>query len=419
MYDIIRSISVFSKSKNKQYNCGKKRFFVRRRNMKVLILGSSAAGLACAEALRQKSDAEITIIGKESYKPYYRPALSHMILSNDLPSRFYLKPDSYYKDNNIKLVLDTEVTAIDRQNKKIYTNTGQEILYTKLVIALGSSNFVPPLQGVDKKGVFNLKYYSDLLKLNEYATNKQNITIIGGGLLGIEAAWAFKKAGKSVTIVEFLDRLMANQLSPAASALVEKEIEASGIRVMTGKSVKQILGDDELMAVLLESGEEVPTDILFYSIGVRPNISIAKAAGLTVEKGIVVNDKMQTSDNDIYAVGDCCQIGNMVPGIWPLALQTGKIAAENILGTESKLSINPPIALLKALDKGVYSAGFINGGDDYLEITEGDSYKAFAFKEGGLIGINLIADTRLSSKALRLLTEKISKEKLIEILKGN
>lgn len=386
--------------------------------MRVVVIGSSAAGLSFAEAFRKgNGTADITIIGKEKVAPYFRPFLSHMILSENVEERFFLKPENYYEQERIRLCLDSEVVGIDRVEKSVSLKNGEKIAYDKLVLAVGSYNFVPPIPGVDKKGVFDLKYVDDIHCINEYCVQKERITVVGGGLLGIEAAWAFLHAGKKVTILEFAPRLMARQLCEEASQMVKEELEKAGITILLGKSTKEIRGQEAVQEIELESGEVIPTDLLFFSIGVRPNVEIAKHARLEVDRGIVVNANMQTSDEDIYAVGDCSQLGMMVPGIWPMAMQMGKIAAGHLLGQPVAMKMSPPIAILKALDIGVYSAGDITKAEDVLSIREGNDLKYFTFEQGKLTGVNLIGNTKLSSKIPKLLAQGASKAEVENIVK--
>lgn len=386
--------------------------------MKVVIIGSSAAGISCAENLRKNDkDIEITIVGKEKIKPYYRPSLSHMLCSEDVDSRFYMKSETYYEENNINLLLGNCVKEIDRVNKKIILDNTNELYYDKLVLGVGSNNFVPPVEGVQLEGVCNLKFYSDLKNINEYLKNKENIVIIGGGLLGIEAAWAFRKANKKVTILEFSERIMARQLNEKASVLVKKELEKEGINVFTQKSTKCIIGNGKVEKLILESGEELLADMVMFSIGVRPEIALAKNCNLDTNKGILVKETMQTSDPDIYAAGDCAEVNGMCLGIWPMAMQTGKIAAMDILGKSEKFVINPPTTILKALNIGVYSAGDIFSKDEELEQSDAQNYKFFTFKDNVITGINLIGETKLSSKAFSMLSKKMTKDEVLEIIK--
>lgn len=386
--------------------------------MKVIIVGSSAAAVSCAETLRKNDkEMEITIIGREEIKPYYRPFLSHMLCSEEVDARFYLKQDSYYEDSNIKLILGRCVTEIKRDEKKVVMDNNEELSYDKLVLAVGSKNFVPPVEGVKLEGVCNLKFYRDLENINNYLSDKENIVIIGGGLLGIEAAWAFRKAGKKVTMLEFSDRIMARQLNVTASCLVQKELEKEGINVFTQKSTKCIIGNGKVEKLLLESGEEIKADMVMFSIGVRPETSLAANCGLDTNKGIVVKENMKTSDEDIYAAGDCAEINGMCIGIWPMAMQTGKIAAMDILGKSEKFVINPPTTILKALNIGVYSAGDIFNKDEEIEQSDAENYRVFTFKEGVITGINLIGETKLSSKAFSMLSKKMTKEEVLEIIK--
>ena len=386
--------------------------------MKILILGSSAGAISCADTLRKNdSDIQITVAGKEEILPYYRPQLSHMLGEGKIDSRFYLKPENYYKDNNIELLQGKEAVRIDRDAKKVEFSSGESIDYDKLIIAVGSRNFVPPVEGSDLTGVFNLKFYEDMEKINSYMADKSTVTIIGGGLLGIEAAWTLKKTGKNVNVLEFGDRLMARQLSEKASQIVQDELRGEGINVFTQKSTKCIIGNEKVEKIILESGEEIPTDMLMFSVGVRPETGLATGAGIETDRGIVVNENMRTSDEDIYAVGDCAQVNGICLGIWPLAMQTGKIAALDILGKEARFSMNPPAVILKALNTGVYSAGDIYDRDDHIEEQDGSNYRFFTFKNNILTGANLIGETKLSSKIFSMLTNKTTREQFLEIIK--
>lgn len=386
--------------------------------MKVVILGSSAAAISCADTLRKNDkDIAITIVGKEKTMPYYRPHLSHMLCSDEIDKKFYLKDEAFYEEKNINLILGNEAVKIDRDNKNVVLSSGEVLKYDKLVLGVGSNNFVPPVEGIELEGVCNLKFYEDLKNINTYIKDKNRVTIVGGGLLGIEAAWKFKESGKQVTILEFAERLMLRQLNPAASAIVQKELEKEGINVFTQKSTKCIIGEGKVEKILLESGEEIPTDLLMFSIGVRPDTKLAKESGLEINRGIVVKSNMQTSDSDIYAAGDCAEVNGVCLGIWPMAMQTGKIAAMDILNKSLEMVINPPTTILKALNIGVYSAGDISLQDDQIEQTDGENYRLFTFSEDILTGVILIGDIKLSSKVFSMLTKKMNKEQVQEIIK--
>lgn len=391
---------------------------LRRKNMKVLILGSSAGAISCADTLRKNdSDVEITVAGKETILPYYRPQLSHMLCDGKEDKHFYLKAENYYKDKNIELLTGKEAVKIDRDSKSVEFASGENIKYDKLVLAVGSINFVPPVEGSDIPGVFDLKFYDDMENINTYIRDKKTVTIVGGGLLGIEAAWTFRKSGKNVNILEFGDRLMARQLSEKASQIILKELGKEGINVFTQKSTKCIIGSDKVEKIILNSGEEISTDMIMFSVGIRPQIGLASEAGLETDKGIVVKEDMKTSDKDIYAVGDCAQVNGVCLGIWPLAMQTGKVAAMDILGKSIEFTMNPPATILKALDIGVYSAGDVTDKDDEIEILEGENYKLYTFKNNIFTGANLIGETKLSSKIFSMLTKKTTREEFLEIMK--
>lgn len=386
--------------------------------MKTIIIGGSGAGITCADTLRKHdAEMEITVVGKENILPYYRVQLSHMLCKEEVGQGFYLKDRKYYEEKNIDLLIGREVININKFNKEITLDDGTTQKYDKLVFAVGSNNFVPPIEGIQNRGVFNLRNFSDLININTHMKDKQKVVIIGGGLLGIEAAWAFRNAGKDVTILEFAPRLMARQLSEKASELVEAEIRRCGIKVFTGKSTNSIIGNGVVEKLELVSGEIIEADAVLFSIGIRPELKLAKDVELKIDKSIVVNEKMETSEKDIFAIGDCVEVNGLCLGIWPLAVQTGKIAAMSILGKEESFVVNPPMVILKALEIGVYSAGDIYLNDNQIELGDSNNYKLFTFKDNRLTGVNLIGDTKLSTKVMSMLSQGLSKEEVLEKIK--
>lgn len=386
--------------------------------MKTIIIGASGAGMSCAETLRRNNnEMEITVIGKENLMPYYRVQLSHMLCKDNVGQEFYIKKEDHYKENNLNLLIGREAINVDKYKKEVTLDDGSVHSYDKLVIAVGSNNFVPPVEGIQNTGVFNLRNYADLVNINTHMKDKNKVVIIGGGLLGLEAAWAFRNANKEVTILEFAPRLMARQLSEKASELVEEEVRRCGIKVFTGKSTKSIIGNGAVEKLELVSGEILDADAVLFSIGIRPELKLAKDLELKIDKSIIVNDKMETSEKDVYAVGDCVEVNGLCLGIWPLAVQTGKIAAMSILEKEEEFVVNPPVVLLKALEIGVYSAGDVYQVEDQLEVIEEGNYKLFTFKENKLTGVNLIGDTKLSTKVMPMISKGLTKEEVLEKIK--
>ena len=273
---------------------------------KFVIIGASAAGITAADEIRKlDQNAAITMISKEEVKGYYRPRLSEM-LSNDKISaeQITFKNDQWYADRKINLLLNQTVRGIDPVTKQVNLEDGTDIPYTKLIIASGAEVFVPPFSGRDKEGVFTLRHLKDMQNIKENAKGKKNAVVIGGGLLGLEAANGLKGLGLNVSVLEHNKRILPRQLDPEASSLLEEKVDKYGIKFLKNASTKEIVGTDKLEGILLESGETIAADLLIISTGVNPNTAFAKGTDLEIKRAIVVNEKMETSLADIYAAGD-------------------------------------------------------------------------------------------------------------------
>ena len=370
--------------------------------MKIVIIGSSAAAISAAETLRKLNpDIKITMISSDDRLPYYRPMLSHMIGESEYPANFYLKTKEYFQEKNISIILNTKVTRIDKDKKIVTTENNASYEYDKLILCTGSNNFVPPLEGTDKKGVYTIKYASDIENINKNLDKVKKAVIIGGGLLGIEAAWSLLHKNIDVSMVEFSDRLMPRQLDVKASKLVLESATKSGIKFYLGESSKAILGEESVTGIELSSKKILDADMVIISVGVR---------------GIMVTKNLKTCDEDIYAAGDNVQIGNSTYGIWPAAMQMGKIAAANVLGDNKEFEGFIPATILKGLEIGVYSAGDIEDkeGRTYEIVEDSNDYKKLVFENDILVGGLLIGETKLSSKIYSALTQKKTKSQIID-----
>ncbi len=384
--------------------------------MNIIVIGSSSAGISAVETLRKlNTKAKITMITSDDRLPYYRPMLSHMIGEKEHPANFNLKTKEYFDEKNITCLLNTEIKSIQKDVKTVTTVDGDVYDYDKLILCTGSYNFIPPLEGVSKEGVFTIKYAKDVEAINERLDSVRKTVIIGGGLLGIEAAWSLLNKGIDVSIVEFSDRLMPRQLDEKASAMVLESAINSGIKFYLGESSKSILGNDQVSGVELSSGAILEADLVIVSVGVRSDLKLATQCELECSRGILVSPTLQTDDKDIYAAGDNVQIGENNYGIWPAAMQMGKIAAANALGDNKEFKGFIPATILKGLDIGVYSAGEINSGEGKeSEIIEDDkNYKKLVFENDILIGGLLIGDTKLSSKIYSALSLKKTKSQIV------
>ncbi|WP_456396251.1 NAD(P)/FAD-dependent oxidoreductase [Thermococcus sp.] len=331
--------------------------------MKIVVIGSGTAGSNFALFMRKLDrKAEITVIGKESTMQYSPCALPHVISGTiEKPEDVIVFPNEFYERQRIKLMLNTEVKAIDRERKVVVTDKG-EVPYDRLVLAVGSKAFVPPIKGVGNEGVFTLKSLDDVRKIKSYIAERKpkKAVVIGAGLIGLEGAEAFAKLGMEVLVVELMDRLMPTMLDKDTAKLVQKEMEEHNIAFRFGVGVSEIIGSPVSAVKIGE--EEVKADLVLVATGVRANVGLAKEAGLDVHWGIVVNEHLQTSDPEIYAIGDCAEVVDGVTGERTLsqlgtsAVRMAKVAAEHIAGKDVAFRpvFNTAITELFGLEIGTF-----------------------------------------------------------------
>jgi len=385
-----------------------------------IIIGNGIAGFNAAEAIRKRNSVcSIEIISSERYLTYYRPQLSDA-LSADLPDeQFYLEKEDYYKNNNIKLTLDTMVLDIKPELKTITLIDGTVKTYDKLILANGGIAFLPSLPGTNKQGVHVLRSLNDALEIKSSLNVIKKAIVIGGGLLGLEAAWEMRKKGVEVTVVEFLPRLLPNQLDENGAELFKKIIANSGVEIILGDSAKEILGGERVTGLKLSSGRKIEAELVLFSVGVRPNKAIAKSAGLTINNGVLVNDKMETNIKDIYACGDVAELDDIVYGNWPASQEMGTVAGKNAVGDTAKFENFVSSIVFNALNVELFTAGIVTDPNViHFEMKDNDKniYKKLFFKDGRLVGGILLGDT---SKAVQLVSGIQNGLTLPEILKQN
>ncbi|MTK10570.1 MAG: NAD(P)/FAD-dependent oxidoreductase, partial [Clostridiaceae bacterium] len=317
-------------------------------------------------------------------------------------NEFYVVPEHWYKDNNIDLCLNSHVAKINGEDRKIILSDGRQISYDKLILANGSSSFVPPIKGIDKNGVFSLKYLSDADAIKNYISDSKKAVVIGGGLLGLEAAWELKNSGLDVTVVEFANRLLSRQLDEDGAKLFSTSIDKSGVSVILQDSAVEILGDDKVKGVMLSSGRSLDADLVIFSIGIRPNKALAETCGIKTDRGIVVNDKMETSVENVYACGDVCEYNGKVYGNWQASIEMGKTAGANAVGDESYFTDFVSSVIFSAMDTELFSCGTFTSESKALSSLDSQKgiYQKLFFNDNKLIGGILLGDTKKSGKII-------------------
>jgi NADPH-dependent 2,4-dienoyl-CoA reductase/sulfur reductase-like enzyme/rubredoxin/flavodoxin len=392
------------------------------REIEVAIIGSGIGAVSAAEAVRVRNKtAKITIYTNEKIYPYHRPVLTKAISEDLTKEELYIYPEEYYKENSIDFELGVNVEKINKDNKSFELNNNQTIHYDKLIIATGARCFIPPFPGADLEGIFTLRKFSDLIEVREILDEGiKNVVVIGGGLLGLENADNIALKGHNVTVIEACPTILPRQLDSEAGTLFAKSIEESKVKLIKGVFVDEIIGDGKVKAVRTKDGEEYPCDLVLVSAGIRSNLELARDGGLETNRGIVVNSKMQTSDSNIYAVGDCAELDGQIDGIWETSLDQGKVAGANIAGDIKDYSSKVFGATLNAFGTSIFSIGDIGTDDNKTyqviscknEIKE--TYKKVYISNNKLVGGILIGNISQTNLLVQGVASGASVEDAIE-----
>lgn len=395
-----------------------------------VIIGNGAAGFYAAKTIREiNSTASVKLLSSEEVSSYSRPNLSDLLNEEMNLDTFYLAKSSWYKENNIEELLGVTVTSIDKDAKKVILKDGTEIPYTKLILANGSHNFIPPFKVKNNneevtlncenihefKGIYSIKDLKDTFDVKEEMKEAKKAVVIGAGPLGLEAAWEMKLAGLEVTVVEFLPNLMNNQLDQEGADIFKNQVFDCGITFITSEECAEIITKDgKLTSLNLKSGKTLDADILIVSTGIRSNIELAKETGIECNRGVIVNERMETSVKDIYACGDVAEFNGLVYGNWPAAIEMGKTAGANACEAEKAFENFTPSIILDALNTHVFSAGLIRFNDSsYEKISSKDEskgqYTKLFFKDNILVGGIIVGDISKAGQIIIAIDNKLSK----------
>lgn len=363
------------------------------------IIGGGAAGLNAAKAIRERDKTgSIYMLSNEAYPAYNRPMLTKSLVAGLDAEQIAVQEASWYEENNVCLLLGKNVVSIDTEKKEIHTDDGAKFKYTKLIYALGSECFIPPIQGADQPEVIAIRRLSDTQKVTELLPQTKEAVVIGGGVLGLEAAWELKKARCKVTVLELAPRLMGRQLDEGAGEMIKAVSEAQGITIHTGVQIEAIEGDGHVTGVRLGDGRVFPAQLVIVSCGVRANVAVAKAAGIETDRAVVVNSRMETSAADVYACGDCAQYQGINYAIWPQAVEEGKTAGANAAGEILEYTGVPAALTFHGMNTALFAIGDNGSHPDlvYRTVEFKDmarkQYEKYYFRNNRLCGAILIGD---------------------------
>lgn len=364
-----------------------------------LIIGNGAAGLSAAKAIRERDrTGAVVMISNEPYSTYNRPMLTKSIMAGLDENQIAVQDAGWYEENRIVQILDKEVTAIDTDSKEIALRDGSRFQYTKLIYAAGSECFIPPISGYEKPEVVAIRRLEDTRKIMKLLPSVKHVAVIGGGVLGLEAAWEMRKAGCEVTVLELAPLLMGRQLDEAAGEVLKKIAQGQGIRIETGVQIASIEGEEHVSGVKLADGTVVSAELVIVSAGVRANIALAKTAGIEADRAVVVNSRMETNVKDIYACGDCAQYEGINYAIWSQAIEQGKVAGANATGDTLDYTTVPAALNFHGMHTALFAAGDAgkNPNLSYKTVEWKDmgrkQYQKLYFLNNRLCGVILIGD---------------------------
>ena len=374
--------------------------FQKDTNEIFLVLGNGAAGINAVKAIRERNKTcNIVMISNESVLSYNRPMLTKSMIAKFDANQIAIHDEAWYKENNITNILDKNVIDINTEEKVVTLEGDMKLKYDKCIYALGSESFIPPINGHEKEGVIAIRRISDTDKINKLLPQVKNAVVIGGGVLGLEAAWELCKAKCNVTVLELAPSLMSRQLDEKSGEFLGNIIKQAGIKLKLNVKIDSIEGDASVTGVKLGDGEVIPADLVVMSCGVRANTSVASSCGIEVNKAVVVNEKMETNKEDIYACGDCAEFENINYAIWPQAVEMGKVAGANAAGDSLTYETVSAGLNFNGMNTSLFAIGDNgkNPNKKYKTVEFVDdqkqTYEKYYFVNNRLSGVILIGDT--------------------------
>lgn len=330
--------------------------------LSIVIIGSSIAALSAAEAARrQDPEAQLTLLSEDAYFPYYRQRLCEVLEDPENAAKLYLHPQGWYAEQGFDLRLLSKVTAVLPDEKRLRLADGKTLPYDRLILATGSYSFIPPTKGSELDGVETLWTMADALRIEKRLARVKTAIVVGGGLLGLEAAYALERRGIKTSILERAPRLMMRQLDERAAELFTARVEQEGAEVNTNAIIQEIYAGapGKVGGVRLEDGSDFPADLLIVSAGVRARLDALGDAGLEAERCITVDECMRTNVPDIYAAGDCVCFDKRWYGLWSIAKAQGEVAGANAAGGDRHYVMPVPPYMVNTMGTRIASAGMI------------------------------------------------------------
>ncbi|TDX62116.1 assimilatory nitrate reductase (NADH) beta subunit [Methylosinus sp. sav-2] len=379
----------------------------------LVIIGNGMAAARLVDELSKRALGRyaIAVIGEEPRLAYNRVLLSSVLAGEAEMAEIELRPASWWRDRGVTLLYGAKARAIDLATKRVSMTNGDSIGFSKLVLATGSRALRLPLPGAQLQGVHVFRDGADVDALKRLAAQRKKIIVIGGGLLGLEAAYGLAKSGAEVTLAHVTDRLMERQLDKDAAELLKLLIESKRIEVLLEARTTGIIGDERVSAIELADGRQLAADGVVFAAGIAPNMELARDAGVSAQRGIVVDDHMETNIDDIYALGECAQHRGVCYGLVEPAYEQARVLAARLCGESDIYQGSIVSTNLKVSGVNVFSAGDFMGNDGAETISWRDFglglYKKLVIDEGRLTGAVLVGDTSAALWCLELICSRV------------
>ena len=387
----------------------------------LVIIGNGMAAARFVEEMAKRALGRyaIAVIGDEPRLAYNRVLLSSVLAGETTSQDIELRSASWWRDRGVTLTYGCAANSIDLNDRTIHLANGTDVPFSKVVIATGSTAIRLNVPGADLPGVHTFRDSRDVDLLLKLAREKKRVVVVGGGLLGLEAAYGLAKAGSKVTLLHLMDRLMERQLDAPAASLLKRLVESKGIEVLLGANTKQILGEDTTQGIELSDGRVITADAVVFAAGIRPNVALAKDAGVPVNRGIVVDDQLRTGSADVFALGECAEHRGTCYGLVEPAYEQARVLADHLAGRPALYDGSVVSTNLKVSGVSVFSAGDFLGETDTDTLVFNDerrgTYKKLVVADGRLKGAVLVGDTQDALWYLELIRTTAS----IEAIRGD
>jgi nitrite reductase (NADH) large subunit len=378
----------------------------------LVIVGNGMAAVRLVDELAKTSLGRyaIAVIGAEPRLAYNRVLLSSVLAGETTSQDIELKPASWWRDRGVTLKYNSLVTEIDVGRRELKIASDESVEFSRLVLATGSTALRLNVPGSDLAGVHTFRDTRDVDLLLTLAAKKKRVVVVGGGLLGLEAAYGLAKAGAPVTLIHLMDRLMERQLDQPAADLLKTLVERKGIKVLLNANTARILGDRRVEGVELADGRRLEAEAVIFAAGIRPNVALAQEAGISVKRGVLVDDHLATSAPDIFALGECAEHRGVCYGLVEPAYEQARVLAQHLAGRPAAYTGSVVATNLKVSGVSVFSAGDFIGADGSEAIVLSDirrgTYKKLVIAQGRLTGAVLIGDTADALWYLDLIRER-------------